>query len=190
MKMVVAFNDFVRRQTAESRFTHWDISDEELLSRVSEGWESGRVGYRDGVWLVPVAGDGFWTPVVELEEGDVLQAEIRYEARVEGEDPRRVTVVTGVKCPAGMVEVVCYRRDVLAEDGGAMMIPDVDWEIVSVNGVPGQEPSPIGVMTLLANHFKVSGGTATNLSDSELVEKLRESFLYWNKHVIVDGSLG
>jgi hypothetical protein len=38
---------------------------------------------------------------------------------------------------------------------------------------------PIDPMTLMHNHFGSSGGTATNMTDAELVAALRTSFMWW-----------
>lgn len=181
--MKIDFSSFVRRQTAESQFTHWTLSDEEVLSRVNNGFENRKAGYRDGVVLVPVPPDGFFTSVVKLKEGDKLEGEFR--ARREGEEPRKSVCAKGDKTPAKSVDVVLYRKDVLAE--GNENSTDADWEIVSINASPEEGELPIMPDVLIANHFVLSGGTATNMSDSEFVETLRKSVLYWKDKALVSG---
>jgi hypothetical protein len=39
--------------------------------------------------------------------------------------------------------------------------------------------------TLIANHFELSGGTATKMTDSEFVASLKESVMYWKDKVMV-----
>lgn len=175
--MKIIDSDFVRRQTAASRFTHFDGPWSEVVSRTVADFNRQTLGYRDGVVLVPLRDvSGFQSGVVTLVEGDTLVG--KYEARLDGEEPRKSTSVEGgEKLPCKGVEVVLYRADVLAED--PTHVPKGDWEIVSVNGNPCEGPMPIAPMTLLHNHFGSTGGTDTGLSDADLVAQLRESFEFW-----------
>ena len=211
----IALSDFVRRQTAGSRFSHFAGTDAELLRRVEENFSKAKPGYRDGVLLVPVDPDGFFTSTVLLREGDKFEGV--YEPRQKGEAPRKhITVIGGKKAPAIRVEIVLYRKDVLAEgkentmvcpncEGAGVLdtpgteyifghpvscncsafekVPIAEWEIISNNAPPTEEPEPMSVGTLLANHFHVEGsndgGTSTGMSDAELVAALRKSFTYW-----------
>ena len=134
-------------------------------------------GYRDGVLLVPVGPQGFHAAVVDLEEGDEFGGV--YEPRQPGEEPRCQIFVKKDKQPAESVEIVLYRHDVLAENNERST--DADWEIISINAstLPAGYEVPMRVGTMLANHFQVSGGTATGWSDEELVAKLREAFMFW-----------
>jgi len=81
------------------------------------------------------------------------------------------------------VDVVLYRKDVLAEN--KENTTDAEWEIVSINASPEEGELPIMPDTLIANHFQLSGGTATNMSDSEFVEALKKSVLYWKDKALV-----
>jgi len=173
----IALSDFVLRQTETSEFTHWEIPDEELLSLVLANFDQAKPGYRDGVVLVPIRPDGFYSPVVILKEGDRLVGE--YKARRPGETPRKsVQAATGGrKSPAVGVDVVLYRHDVLMEGGEAST--DAEWEVISVNARITEEDQPIQPNTLIANHFQLDGGTATKMSPEEFEAALRESVLYW-----------
>ena len=187
--MMIAISNFVRRQTPESEFTHFEGTDEELLQLVHDGWKDRQQGYRDGVYLVPVDPQKFRTGIVKLREGDRLVGE--FKARQPGEEPRKsVRVMTHgdpaaspQKMKAKRVEVILYRHDVLAENNEQSS--DAEWEIISLNGAPTEDPVPMGVGTLLSNHFQVSGGTATNMTAEELVEELRKSFFYWRDKAMV-----
>jgi hypothetical protein len=187
------FSEFVRRQTPASEFSHTSLSDEEVLARVASNWHRAKPCYRKynpetgkddkgllygGVVAVPVDPDGFVSSICTLNEGDRLVGE--FAARRPGETPRQsVRVLGGVKTPACSVDVILYHRDVLAEDEPGEY--PCEWEIISINASPEPEGTevPIDPMTLMHNHFGSSGGTATGLSDSELVAKLRAGFLYW-----------
>lgn len=187
--MTLGFNPFVRRQTPESKFTSWTLSDEEILQRVRNAWGTRRAGYRDGVVLVPVDPTGFFTGLVELQEGDSLRGS--FMPRQPGEEPRiSICLDPGVpgpslrdrKAPAKHVDVVLYSRETLAEDGET---PAFDWNIVSVNGNPCEGPMPIEPFTLMANHFHVSGGTATGMTPEQFEAALKESFLFWRDKTFI-----
>jgi hypothetical protein len=175
--MNIHINSFVRRQTADSGFSHWTISDEELIRRIKSFPQAGWLtGYREGVYLVPVSPDGFFSGVVKLQEGDKLVGE--YVARQKGEEPRQMRyALTGQKMPAKLVYIVLYAHHVLAENNENET--DADFEVISVNASSDFEEAPIPVGALLANHFGLSGGTNTNMSDSEFVQALKKSVLYW-----------
>lgn len=172
----IAINPFVRRQTSSSRFSHFDGSEEELLRRVREHFHEAAPGYRDGVVLVPVKPDGFWSSTVRLEPGDKLVGS--FEPRVSGEEPRKETYVAGrSKQAAVAVDVVLYRGDVLRLNNEESS--DADWEVIALVARVSTEPEPMNPSTMMANHFQISGGTPTLLSDGEFVAQLRASFLYW-----------
>lgn len=180
---IVALSAFARtRHRPDQPFSHFAISEEELLARVGARLSQAKPGYREGVVLVPVDPAGFYTSTVALKEGDVLRGS--YKPRRAGEAPRKqVGVVGGQKMPAAAVDVVLYRRDVLLEDEDANSLTGADWEIVSINARPTLEEEPMTVGTLLANHFHVQGsddgGTSTGMTADELVEALRVSYAYW-----------
>jgi hypothetical protein len=190
--MNIAVNPFVKRQTVESQFSHFTGTWDELLQRVQRNYEAGRFvqGYRDGVILVEVESGVpehpgcFYTSITQLKEGDKLAGE--YKCRQVGEDPRKSTwVVGGKKMPAQSVQVVLSRHDVLVENNEQSS--DADWEIISINASPftEKEEMPMPVGTLMANHFQVSGGTATNMTDSEFVIALKKSFMFWKDKATV-----
>ena len=167
---------FVRRQTPESGFSHWIHSDESLIKLVQEGLPNAKQGYRAGVLLVPVNPIGFYSGVMQLEEGDILAGE--YVARREGEEPRKSSyALSGEKMPALSAYIVLYSHAVLAE--GKENETEADYEIVSVNASPTAEEAPIATDALIANHLGLSGGTATNMTDSEFVALLRKSVEFW-----------
>lgn len=171
----VEFNAFVRRQTADSPFSHWTISDAELIQRVNDALQEGqqKPGYRDGVILVPINSDGFFSSVITLQNGDKLHGE--YKSRREGEMPRLSIYATGNKMPAKSVDVVLYTHEVLGADAST----EATWEIVSVNASPEEGEAPIQPNTLMHNHFGSDGGTATNMTNDEFVAALKVSFEYW-----------
>jgi hypothetical protein len=195
----IGVNNFVRRQTWESEFTHFEDDHEALpdedswqkvLTLVKEHFHQAKPGYRDGVVLVPVPPDHFYTGLVTLKEGDDLVGS--YEARRPGEEPRKQVWVlrSGESRNAGggkercrYVDVVLYRRDVLEEGGEECT--GCDWDIISLNGRTTDEEAPIEPWTLMANHFELDGGTATGMSPEEFEADLRASVLYWKDKALL-----
>lgn len=179
----VHISKFVRRQTAESPYSHWTIDDATLIARVvrsaSIGWC--KPGYRDGVMLVQIPVDGLYSSVTQLKEGDLLIGQ--YLPRQKGEEPRKSSFVIGDKTPAKRVDVVLYSHAVLAENNE--QDSDADYEIISVNASPTNEEIPLSVGTLIANHFELSGGTSTKMNDSEFVSALRNSVMFWKDKALV-----
>lgn len=181
----IFINSFVRRQTEFSPFSHWIISDNELIQRIQDNFDNQSKGYRDGVILVQIPPEGFFSSIIQLKENDKLIG--CFTPRQTGEFPRKSTYVIGNKSPAKRVDVVLYHHNVLIEKQENES--DKEWEIVCVNACPTDEPSPIPPDTLIANHFELSGGTKTNMSDSEFVNALRESVNYWKDKSLVGSEI-
>lgn len=171
----IHINSFVRRQTVDSPFSHWTINDEELIKRIQDNFLNCERGYREGVVLVQIPADGFFSSLVKIEPDTVLIGE--YAARQPGEDPRKSLYALGSKMPAKRVDVVLYHHSVLIEKNENES--ELDWEIVSVNASPTDEPTPLPVATLIANHLELSGGTATKMTDAEFMIALRQSVNFW-----------
>jgi len=193
----VGVNDFCKgRHGPNSEFTAFLVTDEEgeprwdfLVELVQSAWELRRPGYREGVVLVPIAvsegGNHFFTtPVVTLNEHDLF--EVVYKPRREGELPRKSTKVSRVNAlgeergpsPAQYVDVVLYRREVLAEKDEDRT--GLDWDIITVLGKLSAEDQPMNPGTLMANHFDLDGGSNTNMSPGEFEVQLRRCVLFWN----------
>jgi len=178
MPITIKINDFVRRQTADSEFTHYEGDLEDVARMALEYYHQAKPGYREGVCLVPVPPEGFFTGIVKLSEGDKLEG--GYVARRPGEEPRKTIRASNEgksKMPAAAVDVILYRRDVLEEGGEDHT--GADWDVISINGRPMEDEMPIAPMTLIANHFELDGGTSTGMSPEEFEKTLRESVLFW-----------
>lgn len=213
-KMTFGANPLVLRQTEESEFTHFDDGGpregawDRLLKLVRENYHRAKPGYREGVCLVPVPPENFYTGVVALEEGDKLVGE--YRARRPGEEPRktqRVQIPARIYPGPGAIErgadperdskpnprfgksrcvavdVVLYRRDVLEEDGEDNT--GSDWDVVSVNGRITEAGQPMHPDTMIANHFQLDGGTKTGWSPEQFERELREAVLYWKDKALL-----
>jgi hypothetical protein len=172
-------------------FSQCTFTPEDLVYVVEREVEIGNTtpGYRDGVVLVRLIGTRFTSPLVQLQAGDRLEGS--YEARREGEEPRveiRVVREGAEQAPAVYADIVLYASDTLAEDGDNELPTGEDnWEVVSINaGVEEDgEGTPLTPGTLMANHFHESGGTETQMSDSEFVEALRKSRAFWKGRALL-----
>lgn len=201
----IKINDFARRQTAASEFTHFAGSMERVAELALEHFEDAKGSYHqeDGVRLVSVPAEGFFCGVVALEEGDKLVG--RYEARREGEEPRKnlrvlregpkrvvgrrlVSAQGSNKSPCAHVDVVLYRRETLEAEGEPCT--GADWDVISINGRLTEEEQPIHPDTLIANHFGFDGGTPTKMSPEEFEAALKVSTLYWKDKALLSAPGG
>ena len=183
----IGVSEFVRRQTEHSRFSFFDLGYDDyfLLNRIINNLDTQRPKYRPDVIGIIVSPEGFYSGIVEMKDGDRLTG--IFAPRKEGEEPRSlIGVVGGEKMPAKFVEIILYSRKALAEGNENSL--DADWEIISINASPtDDEEIPLRPMTLVANHFELSGGTATGMNEKEFVAELRKSMEFWkNKGMVAD----
>ena len=177
--MLIDVGDFVKRQTADSKFSHFDGSWQELRHLVNAFFDVAKPGYRDGVVLVAVPPSKFFSSVVPLRDDITLWS--RFKARRAGEASHLETVaLRGRKVPAEYVEIVLYRADVLAE--GDERSTDAEWEIVSINASPTLEPVPMPPYTMARNQLCLKGGTKGQYSPAEWAESVE----FWSRHVMVE----
>jgi len=170
---MINFHNLAHRQFEKTApFTTWDCSNEEVLNRISiaiiEGsWRAGDV---EGSMIVTISPDNIFTPVVDLTVGQKLFGV--YEPRRGTTYPMKTIKAEPldgqVKIPAKSCEAIVY------------LIDDI-YNVVSINGSPEEFGTPINLNTLLRNYFMVGKEQAhgTNLTWSEMEEKVKEAFLYW-----------
>jgi len=172
---VFGINTLALRQTPESKYSHFAGTWEELKSLVEGNFGQAKPGYRDGVILVSVPAEKFFSGVVEITPDTPLRAV--FSARRKGEDPYvQVEAVGGEKLPAKVVEVICYRHDVLGSDAST----DAEWEVVSLNARPTDEPEPPTPVAMARNLLELSGGTKATYT----AEELARSIIYWSKRAM------
>ncbi len=175
----IGINALVLRQTPESKYSHFDGSFEELSKLVEECFWAAAPGYRDGVVLVPLPPERFFSGVVELTPDTPLKAE--FSARRKGEDPyTSVVALGGEKLPAKVVEVVCYRRGVLLEEGPNAASTEAEWEIVSLNARATEGPEPLTPVAMARNFLGLAGGTKADYS----AEEFARAIMYWSKRAM------
>lgn len=169
----IATSAFVRRQTHESKFSHFAGSWEELESLVEAHLDQAKPGYKDGVVLVPVPSQKFFSGIVEVDERTELKATFGAR-RADEASYVDVVAVGGEKLPAKFVEVVLYRHDVLAADGEQSS--EAEWEIISLNARATEGPEPMTPMAMARNFLALHGGTKAEYS----AEQFAESIIYWS----------
>lgn len=183
----VACGDFVKRQTKESGFSHFEGTWAQLERYASYYMERHyRVtpGYRDGVILVDVyvapPEPQFYSAIVELTEEAKLIAS--YAPRREGEAPFIRVCSKAKKQIAKHASVVLYRHDVLAENNERQT--DAEWEIVCIKARVSNEDEPMDPYTMARNFLHLPGGTKGDFS----AQQFAESIVYWNSHCMTKGS--
>ena len=203
MTKSVELNNFVYRQTPESRFSHFDGTWEQLEALVAEAFadKAARVTLRDDGKIVKVVlpADkcaGFFSGVVPVDAETELRSfyAVR-DGAVEGEQPFVQTVAVGdCKTPACYVEVILYHRDALTPDertwpatsAHAGLVQDGEWQVVSVNARATAEPEPPTPQAMARNMAarlglpEGKGGTAREYT----AEQFMESILYWSQRVM------
>jgi hypothetical protein len=189
MTHTVVINPFVRRQTADSPFSHfagvggWDT----ILDRIRESLVAGRIkqGYRIGVLEIDIDPKDILSGVAIL--GEMAELTGAYKSRRPGETPRKEIRAKGAaKMPAVTASIILYHVATLAENGDNSVPVETDsWEVISLNASPVEGDMPIDPMVLMHNHFGSDGGTATGLSDSEFVALLRKGFEFWKDKAMV-----
>ena len=182
---IVAISDFVKRQTKDSEFTHFDGSWEELVYIIISYIQKGDMikGYRDGVNIIPLHQDickRFYTYTnYPMFEGMKLKAEYRKVARREHEPPKIKVTIEEPKMPCNYVDVIIYHHDVLKEDNDVSS--DAEWEVVSINGRLNKKNPPMDPMTIVRNWKHLPGGTEMKgITSEEVLEMLCTSILYEN----------
>jgi len=172
--MEIAINSFCKRQTPESKYSHFDGTWDELAGLVQNHFN----GSDKGVVAVDVPAEGFFSGVSKLTEESKLSAE--FSARRKGEEPYVQITATGSKLPAQSVKVIVYSHEILAKDGDNST--EADWEVVSINAstsATGSEPpTPVA---MARNFLEMAGGTKRDYSAKEFAE----SILYWSQHAMI-----
>ena len=185
----IATNKFATRHTAASPFSYHIEGMEAVVSLTREAaLDAANVspGYREGVVTVRVPAAGFLSGVVTLKEGDAISG--TFKARRKGEKPRKQVLGAGEKMAAAQVDIVLYASTVLAEDGDNDLAAEAgNWEIISVNASPVEGDIPMDPATLMANHFRLDGGTDTKMSAEEFEKALHDAVIFWQDKAMCAG---
>lgn len=186
----VAAGEFVKRQTPESGYSHFDGTWEHLERVVEYHMQLPAFvtpGYRDGVILVHLNEDDnmpedavrFYSAIVRLDEDTKLTA--NYAPRRLGEAPFIRVSAKADKQVAKFASVVLYRHDVLAENNERET--DAEWEIVAIKARTSEEEEPMDPYTMARNFLHLKGGTKGDFT----AEQFAKSIVYWNNHCMTTG---
>jgi hypothetical protein len=158
-----------------------------LIKNDSVFWEGRgwgfKTGYRRGVILVSLPTEtfpGLKSRVVPVSHQTEFVTVCK--SRVAGEAPRKKTMALVDELPdAKYITAVLYHKDVLAEDNDRST--ECDWEVVAVL-CQVDEDEPITPATMMANHFKADGGTATLMTPETFEAELRKAYNYWKNRAM------
>jgi hypothetical protein len=182
----VACSEFVKRQTPESGYSHFEGTWDRLEQMVTHWfynnpshWFQAEPGYKDGVVIQNLPAQFFRSAIVELDEHSKLTA--NYAPRRDGETPFIRVSAKAKKQQALFASVVLYRHDVLEENNERTT--DAEWEIVAIKARVSLEEEPMDPMTMARNFLHMKGGTKGEFT----AEQFAQSIVYWNSHCMTTG---
>lgn len=191
-KRRVACSEFVKRQTPESGYSHFDGTWDELAQIAEELIMTGKQGYKKGVLLIPVPEfdidlhgsktpllNRFYSATVSIQEDTKLKAS--YAPRQPGEAPFLRISAKAKKQPAAACEIILYHKDVLAEDNDRST--DAEWEVICIKARSSTEEEPMDPYTMARNFLHLKGGTKAEFT----AEEFAKSIVYWNNHCMTVG---
>ena len=125
---------------------------------------------------------GITVGVTEITRENEKMLKSGYRVRNTGELPVLTRWFEMPNVPdAEWLDVILYNKEQLEKEG-ALIGKNYDYGIVSINGVPTPEETPMLPMTMLRNALGISyGGSGVSLD----VKAYLEAVEYWNKYAIV-----
>ncbi len=182
----VAVNNFVRRQVKSSGKTYaCTLSFADIAAHAEAQLAAGNhtPGYRDGVIIVDATADiaaDFVCPFTRINEGSELEAKV-VRRRLEEDPYIRIRVVHATPLPAGKVQFVLYRQDVLAETNEQSTT--ADWELISIHALPeGVAELPMNPVTMMRNQLQRPGGTRANYASADWAEAI----YFWQQYAAIE----
>ena len=178
----VAAGEFVKRQTPESGYSHFEGSWETLEAMTENVMRFAHCvtpGYKDGVILVDLDPFLFRSAIVDLTEESKLTA--NYAPRRKEEAAFIRVSAKAEKQRAKHASVVLYRHDVLAENNERET--EAEWEIVAIKARVTEEEEPMDPYTMARNFLHLKGGTKGDFT----AEQFAKSIVYWNNHCMTTG---
>jgi hypothetical protein len=178
---LIKCSDFVKRQSPDSQYSHFDGSWEELEDEVnlSVSFSSNiRSGYREGVYLVDCIPSRFYSAIVDVNNKTKLFAE--FITRRPDEQPYISVSSRQDKQKANYASVVLYHSSVLEE--GKERSTSADWEIVAIKARVSEQEEPMDPVTMARNFLQLPGGTKGDFT----AQQFAESIIYWSRHCKAD----
>lgn len=182
MTKYVTCSEFVKRQTPESGYSHFNGTWEELEDLVHTQMcrqENVRRGYKPGVLLVDVPAWNFSSAIVDLDSSSKLNA--NYLPRLLGEAPYIRISAKAEKQQAAYASVVLYHKTILEEDNDRSS--ESEWEIVAIKARTSKNEEPMDPYTMARNFLHLKGGTKGDFT----AQQFAESIVYWNNHCMASG---
>ena len=184
--MIVAVNEFVKRQTKFSGKTYSEELSFDFFARHAEQKiinKDFRQGYRPEVIIVKLDEkyvNKVICPYVRITKSTKLSAQ--YIKRRENEESYiQVRALNGKLTKTGIVELILYHHDILYENDENTT--DAEWELISINAIPkGIESMPMGPITMMRNQLELIGGTKAKYSSDEWAESVQ----FWQKFAPID----
>ena len=184
--MLVAVNDFVKRQVASSGKTYSKtLSFDQIADHARVQMEKNmyKEGYRDGVRIVMVdesLSSDFVCPFIKLDDKTKLVSKL-VRRREEEEPYIQTRALNSALVETGKVELILYRHDILVENNENTT--SAEWELISINAIPkGLESLPMGPVTMMRNQLNLNGGTKAFYNSNEWAESVR----FWQKYAPLD----
>ena len=187
--MIIAVNDFVKRQVKDSGKTYarsmsFDSIAKHAEDQMSKGCFS--KGYRDGVKIVHADYsiiDDFVCPYVKIDENTQLVSRIVKRSHHE-ESYIQTRAKNGEPLETGKVDLIIYRHDVLIENNENTT--SVEWELISINAIPkGLDSIPMGPITMMRNQLNLEGGTKALYRSEEWAESVH----FWQKYAAMEPNI-
>lgn len=173
--MRVAMNNFARRQTADSGYSHYEGGFEALCTLVEHYLDNKVVlSNEDGAQVIRVVlpGDGFMAAVTQAQTG--MEFSTLFDSRTPDEYPYfSFRAKGGDKVPAIEADIILYNNRKLAIK--AENSTNAEWEIVSINAKRDTSEEPPHPVTMMRNQKNYPGGTKTSYTP----EQWADSIEYW-----------
>ena len=180
-RLSLGINHFVRRQTKDSKFSHFEGSDEELLGYVEQNWPLRKPGSHDGAWIVPIdlgrnKGNPpkFYSAIVKISPNMFFNAECASKGPTQTQTPL-MCVSAVCKKPLGRyVEAIVYSKALLGDQRST----NKEHEIVSIH-VSDVKHQPEHPYEMARKVLGKDGRSKTEYT----AEEMAESILYWGQRV-------
>ena len=129
--------------------------------------------------LIRVPSHGFYCPVrAKIVMGMPVQAEICQRQKHEDPFVERFVLYEDavahdalIDQPARIVDIVCFSRAALSEDG-EQPSTDCDWEIVTILASPEDKQAPMAPLVMARNFLRKPGGTFTDYTANAFAESI------------------
>ncbi len=213
---VVELNHFVKRQTPESRFSHYEPSSgnpadtwAELEALIAEHFSNNVLvtpikdnGMILKLTLPQAACKGFFSGVILVDEKTVFKTTFSVRDRaLPGELPFIHSVaVSGRKAPASHVEVILYHVSEMTEeeltyttdDGspeGKKIRQTGQWQVVSINArdtAEAEPPTPMAMARNMAAALNLPEGVG-GTPRTYTAEQFMHALHYWSRRTMSEG---